>query len=139
MCCEVWVCEECWPRLNEYEKIIRLRLPLNHGVNFKAPGRRRIVKVEVELEKTDSYLVQGHGYKLYESQSEAVRVLSCRLKCFKQLNTKSASSDITWVGLDTHAVIKLQAVDLEFSLDSVEFVRNAGTEFTVVGERVRSL
>lgn len=57
MCCEVWVREECWPRLNKPENMMRFRLPLDHGLNVKASGCRWIVKVELELEKIKSYLV----------------------------------------------------------------------------------
>lgn len=119
-----------------------LRLPLDHSVNVKAPGCRWIVKVELELEKIGSYLVQGHCCKLYKSQFEAVRFLSCGLKRFKQLRARLSILECNPFGtrnLVTYAVIKLQAVDLKISLDSVEFVRNAGTQLTMVDKRVRSL
>lgn len=46
-CCEAKVGKEGRPRLNAHPEVMRLWLPLNHGVDVKAPGCRGIMEAEV--------------------------------------------------------------------------------------------
>lgn len=85
-CCKAKVGKEGRPRLNTHPEVMRLRLSLDHSVDVKAPGCSRIMEVEVKLEETDGYLMEGHCCELNELQVKAVRGQCCGLECFNQLN-----------------------------------------------------